>query len=124
MEHLVRRDSSVATGTSAAQLNPDYVTELEWWVHPRFAEQHAREAAEMVAFEVLNPALRSRGAAMHQARELYADNAFREEMVVLFSGEPDGRLYVLSLEDALERIAELEERVSQLERQSRGKSSV
>ena len=27
-QHLVRRDSSVTTGTSAVQLNPDYVTEV------------------------------------------------------------------------------------------------
>jgi hypothetical protein len=31
MQHLVRGDSSVATGTSAVVLNPDYVTEVRWW---------------------------------------------------------------------------------------------
>lgn len=29
IQHLVRRDSSVTTGTSAVRLDPDYVTGLE-----------------------------------------------------------------------------------------------
>jgi hypothetical protein len=40
IHRLVRRDSSVATGTSAVVLNPDYVTELRWWEHPDFAERY------------------------------------------------------------------------------------
>jgi hypothetical protein len=42
-------------------LNPDYVTELRWWEHPDFAERYVLEAAELVAYDMLNPALRSRG---------------------------------------------------------------
>jgi predicted GIY-YIG superfamily endonuclease len=33
-QHLLKRGNSVATGTSVATLNPDYVTEVEWWTHP------------------------------------------------------------------------------------------
>ncbi len=51
-QHLVRRDSSVATGTSAAALNPDYVTEIQWWEHGKFAERDFLEAAEPVALEI------------------------------------------------------------------------
>ena len=36
IQHLVNRDSSVATGTSAACLNPDYVSEIRWWEHKWF----------------------------------------------------------------------------------------
>jgi len=54
-------------------LNPDYVTEVWWWVHPDFAQRHVLEAAELVAFDVLDPALRSLGAPQEKARELYAD---------------------------------------------------
>jgi len=114
-QHLVRRDSSVTTGTSAVQLNPDYVTESEWWEHPDFTQRHVLEAAEMVAFEVLDPALRSRGAPQHRARDLYAEKSFREEMRALFSGKPAGRLVIETLGDALERIAVLEERLASLE---------
>jgi hypothetical protein len=119
MQHLVRRDSSVATGTSAVQLNPDYVTEVEWWEHPDFTQRHVLEAAEMVAFDVLDPALRSRGAPQEKARELYGDASFQQEMTALFSGDPAGRLIIPTLEDALERIAELEVRVAQLEQRRR-----
>ena len=115
IQHLVRRDSSVTAGTSAVQLNPDYITELEWWEHPDFDQRHVLEAAEMVAFDVLDPALRSRGAPQQQARELYTDEGFRTEMRALFFGDPAGRLVIETLRDALERIAALEERVEKLE---------
>ncbi len=119
VQHLVRRDSSVTTGTSAVQLNPDYVTEVEWWEHPDFAQRHVLEASELVAFDVLDPALRSRGAPQEKARERYADEGFRQEMRLLFEGEPAGRLVIPTLEDALERIAELEGRVAELEQRPR-----
>ena len=117
VQHLVRRDSSVTTGTSAVQLNPDYVTAVEWWEHPDFAQRHVLEAAEMVAFDVLDPALRSRGAPQEKARELYADERFRQEMSSLFEGEPAGRLVLLTLEGALKRVAELEGRMAELEQE-------
>ena len=116
VQHLVRRDSSVATGTSAAMLNPDYVTAVWWWEHPEFVEKHVLQAAELVAFDELGPALRSRGAVQKKARELYADQGFRGKMHSLFSGEPAGRLIIPTLQDALERIADLERRASELER--------
>jgi hypothetical protein len=119
IQHLVRRDSSVATGTSAVQLNPDYVTSVEWWEHPDFAQRHALEAAEMVAFEVLDPALRSRGVPQAKARDLYADEGYQKEMHSLFEAEPAGRLMIPTLEDALEQIAELEGRVAALEQRRR-----
>jgi hypothetical protein len=115
VQHLVRRDSSVATGTSAVQLNPDYVTAVEWWEHPDFDQRPVLEAAEMVAFEVLDPALRSRGAPQHKARELYADETFSNQMRALFEGEPAGQLEIRTLEDAFEQMAELERRVAELE---------
>jgi len=115
-QHLIRRDSSVATGTSAVVLNPDYVTQVRWWEHPRFAERHALEAAELVAFDLLNPALRSRGVASEQARKLYDDESFREEMQVLFSEPPICRLVIPTLQDALERIRRLEQRLAFLEK--------
>jgi hypothetical protein len=116
IQHLVRRDSSVATGTSAVALNPDYVTEVRWWEHPDFAQRHVLEAAELVAFDVFEPALRSRGGIQEQARQLYADGEFSEEMRALFAGDPAGRLVIATLQDALDRITELERRVAALEK--------
>src|SRR6476660_7223155 len=60
-QHLLRRDSSVTTGVSAVALNPDLVSEIRWWLDPRFAQREVLEAGEQIAFQVLNPALRSRG---------------------------------------------------------------
>jgi len=115
MQHLVKRDSSIATGTSAVALNPDYVTEVRWWEHPDFSKRHVLEAAELVAFDVLDPALRSRGAIQEQAKQLYADESFREKMRAVFLSEPTGRIIFPTLRDALKRIAQLERRLAALE---------
>ena len=114
-QHLVRRDSSVTTGTSAAGLNPDYVTEVRWWEHSRFADRYVLEAAELAAFDELEPALRSRGKVTNSVKQLCSDNSWRQEMHRLFSSEPAGYLIIPSLLDALDRIADLERRVELLE---------
>jgi len=44
-QHLVRRDSSVATGASAVGLNPDHVREIAWWEDDRFSNRSMLEAA-------------------------------------------------------------------------------
>ena len=114
-QHLIRRDSSVTTGTSAVSLNPDYINEVRWWEHPDFQQRHVLEAAELVAFEILNPVLRSRGAIQDQARQLYGSSEFQTTMRSLFEQEASGCLRILSLQDALEKISELERRLASLE---------
>ena len=116
IQHLVKRDSSVATGTSAAALNPDYVKEVRWWEHTDFSKRYILQAAELVAFDVLDPALRSRGAIQEKAKELYADETFYENMVAFFQGEPTGRLAIQTIQDALEKIADLERRLDELQK--------
>jgi hypothetical protein len=116
-QHLEHRNSSVTTDVAAVGLNPDNVTELRWWVDPRFANQITREAAELVAFEVLDPALRSRGRIQTQARHLADDDEFRDRMRRLLAGEPAGRLLLPTLQQALDRIADLERRLAALEQQ-------
>ena len=115
VQHLVRRASSVSTGTSAVALNADYVTEVEWWQDKRFANRDALRAAELVAFDVLEPVLRSRGRVTEAAQRSYEDEAFRQEMAALFGTGASGRLVIPTLEHALKRIAKLEERVAALE---------
>jgi hypothetical protein len=115
IQHLVRRDSSIVTNVSAVGLNPDYVTEIRWWEHPNFENREVLEAAELVAFDVLDPALRSRGAITERAKNLYADSSWAEGIVPLFASEPTGVLYIPTLQDALEKISKLEERISILE---------
>lgn len=114
--HLVRKSSSVVTGEAAVSLNADLVTEVDWWEHEAFSEQLAVESAELVAFDVLKPTLRSRLRAVKARDYLNADPAFQSQMFELFKGEPTGRLTRLSvqqqLEAALIRIQHLEDRVS------------
>lgn len=116
MQHLVRRDSSVATGTSAAALLPDQVTEVRWWEYPDFSKRVVLEAAELVAFDLLNPALRSRGGVQDEVKELHVDQEFYEQMKQLFLGTPSGRLVLPTLEVAFDRISKLEDRVAELEK--------
>ena len=91
-QHFVRRDSSVVTGTTAVGLNVDHVRAVFWWQHPLFGDEGARHAAEFVAFDVLDPALRSRGSVTSAALALYEDAKFESAMEVLFRGPPTGRL--------------------------------
>ena len=116
-QHLVRRDSSVTTGVSAACLNPDRVTEVRWWEHSDFEKKDVLEAAELVAFDVLEPALRSRGGITDRAKQLYADQDFCDQMKTVFLGEASGRLGIRTLDGAWERIENLEKRVNELEGQ-------
>jgi len=117
IQHLVNRDSSIATGTSAVGLNPDYVTEVRWWEHQSFSDRNALIAAELVAFQVLDPALRSRGRIPKKANEIYNDEKFRAEMNLLFKREPKGILVVPNLQNAFDEIERLERRITILEKQ-------
>ncbi len=115
-QHLVNRDSSVTTGTSAVGLNADYVTKIAWWEHPGFDDQDFLRAAELVAFDVMDPALRSRGQVTDRAKELQASKDFHRELTAVFQAEPAGELNMPSLEEALDRIDELEKRIDSLEK--------
>lgn len=114
-QHLIRRDSSVTTGVSAVSLNPDFVTEVQWWTHSKFTEQETLEAAELIAFDVLEPALRSRGGITDRAKRLYEEASFRDEMMAVFNGEPDGRLLIRNLPQAWDKIQEIDERLRKVE---------
>jgi hypothetical protein len=119
-QHLIRRDSSVAVGTSAVNLEPDYITRMSWWEHPSFNITVNLKAAELIAFEILNPALRSRAGVDTAGQNLLSNKKFRESMEQIFQGTPVGTINFPSLSDIMKRIAELEVRVSELEKHSDG----
>ena len=114
-QHFVRRDSSAATGVAAATLNPDAVREVRWWEHASFDTKAARQAAELIAFRVLDPALRSRGGIGSDAQALAAEAAFRHEMEALFESAPSGVFTLPWIWDMQTRIEQLEKRVAELE---------
>jgi len=115
-QHLVNQDSSVTTGTSAVGLNADYVTKIAWWEHSGFDDPDFLRAAELVAFDVLDPALRSRGQVTDRAKDLHGSKDVHREMTAVFQAEPAGALNIPSLEEALNRIDELERRIAALEK--------
>jgi hypothetical protein len=119
-QHLVNRDSSISTGTTVVGLRPEYATEVRWWENRDFSSRDVLLAAELVAFDVLDPALRSRGGIQQSAYRLYEDAVFRERMERLIREEISGVLVVPTLLEALNRIDALEHRMSEMERRLLG----
>jgi hypothetical protein len=114
-QHLEYRDSSIATGASAASLNPDHIHSCTWWTHASFVDKSSREAAELIAFDVLNPTLRSRARPRKESVLRSQDYVFREEMRVLFNDMPSGSAGFPNITTAMSRIEELERRLEELE---------
>jgi len=79
--------------------------------HPRFEAADALRAAEFVASELLHPLLSSRRPSSAEARTLRTDKRFREEMRTLFLGEPSGSLILPTLDNVLECLSRIEERL-------------
>lgn len=113
-EHLIRRDSSITTATSIVSLNPDYITEIQWWSYPNFTERGFLEAAEEIAFEIFNPVLRSRGKLTSRAQDLLNNTEFRNEMQILFNSPPNGKLEFLDFQDVVDRIFQIEKNIALL----------
>ena len=113
-QHLLRRDSSVATGASAISLNPDKISECHWWVHATFSRREHLEAAELIALEIFNPTLVSRGSSSSAALEISRDLEFREQMEDLFSSTPSGYAVFYDLSWAVTKIRELEREILEL----------
>ncbi len=75
-QHLEYRNSSVSTGASAVSLDPSLIGGCRWWTDPSFQDPVRLLAAELIAFEHLQPALRSRGGINRAALDLQRDPAF------------------------------------------------
>jgi hypothetical protein len=108
-QHLVRRDSSIVTGISVVSLNPDYVTGIKWWEYSDFSKRDYLEAAEVIAFEIFDPVLRSRGKLTDRANQLLKDADFQREIRSLFLGEPQGNMDFPDFQEILEKICKLED---------------
>jgi len=116
-QHLIRRDSSITTGVSIVSLNPDYVTEIQWWEYPDFSDRGFLEAAEEVAFDIFNPILRSRGKLTIRAQELLNNPEFKAKMTGLFNSSPSGNLEFFDFQDVIDRISKIEEKLDKLSNQ-------
>ena len=82
-QHFIRRDSSIVTSVGAARLHLEFITRVAWWTCEEFEDRNYLEAAELVAFEYLNPVLRSRGKPRAKAKSLI-DDPFKKKIISLF----------------------------------------
>ena len=89
-QHLYRRDSSISTGVSTTMLNPDFVTKVEWWIRDVFSDKVSREAAELIAFDIFEPSLRSRGRSSSAAKEKLNNPGFKAQVEEILGSPPDG----------------------------------
>jgi len=116
-QHLVRRDSSIVTGTSIVSLNPDYVTALRWWENDDFSKREYLEAAEEIAFRIFDPVLRSRGNLTERGQNLLNDPEFNKNMETLFNGDTSNSLEFPDFQDLLERLTDLEIEIQKLKKE-------
>lgn len=77
------------------------------------------QAAELVAFDTLEPTLRSRGRITGEAEALAENDEFAEEVRAMLEGEPTGTVEVPTLSEALSRIERLEKQVGRLQKRLR-----
>ena len=113
-QHFVRRDSSVVAA-AAVRLDLDYIRYVEWWEHAHFSDDAKRHAAELVAFGIFEPVLRSRGNPSHAAGAFYNDPRFRAELEDIFKAPASGRFVHARLPDVARQMHDLEARVRVLE---------
>jgi hypothetical protein len=114
-QHLVLKDTAVTTGVMAVSLNPEFITEVQWWEHPDFKKKDVLRAAELVAFDFLEPALRSRMAITDRVKKIFESEAFYRRMLKVFEGEATGRLVIHTASDTRHRLADHEARLRALE---------
>ncbi|MFC2085486.1 GIY-YIG nuclease family protein [Bacteroidota bacterium] len=110
-QHFDRRDISVTTGVSATVLNPDKVSRVEWWTHDNFSNDIFREATELIAFYIFDPALRSRGTVNEEAKKLMKDSDFQREIRYLFKDEPAGVFIPKNLDNLTDLVMKMKDKM-------------
>jgi hypothetical protein len=114
-QHLSRKDSSVTTGVSTAALIPDNVRCVCWWTDPLFHDRANLEAAELIAFEIFDPALRSRGHNTARAKEALKDESLKAHARSILLEHPHGTYIPKNLDNLTDLVLELEERIAKFE---------
>ena len=114
-QHLEYRDTSVTTGAAAATLNADLIKSASWWEHTKFNDKIYLAAAELVAFDIFTPTLRSRARVQKESIDLSNTPTFINEMHNLFKSQADGSADFPYIRDAIRQINSLEKRVAELE---------
>ena len=113
-QHLYRRDSSISTGVSTTMLNPDFVTKVEWWIRDVFSEKDVREAAELIAFGIFEPSLRSRGRTSSAAQEKLRDPGLKVQIEKILESPSDGFHIPKNLDNLCKVVVDLMKEVEDL----------
>jgi hypothetical protein len=108
-QHFVRRDSSVVAAAAASRSRLHPVRRVVGTRRLRERVDSAR--SRIVAFDLLEPVLRSRGNPSRAAVELYNDRASRAVLEGIFRGDPAGRFVHARLRDLARNVQSLEARV-------------
>jgi len=115
-DHLILRISTVTAGFTATSINVENLTRVRWWTDEKFGDGDYLDAAETLAFQILNPVLASRGGRLKTNSEFLDDPEFVEEVENIINN-PEGEMELLSHARLYQKIIELEERLSNLENQ-------
>lgn len=115
LQHLIRRDSSITTGASAVSINPDYLDKIVWYQYDSFEDKITREAAEIIAFDVFKPVIKSRGKVNNASKELSLNEDFKKEITNLFDKGISGYLKIENFETVLYKVSKLEEKINLLQ---------
>ncbi len=107
-QYFATRYEGITSEAPAGLLNRDQITGIRWWTRSDFSDTSVREAAKVIALDLLTPAQRSRASVSKCATLLCKDSQFRRKLRTLFKGPATGYLKILDLQDALEKIADIE----------------
>lgn len=113
-DHLVLQISTVTSGTAGASMNVENLTKLKWWTRDEFSNEAFLDAFETLAFEYLDPQLRSRGGRL-KSGETYLNDPNFKKMAEDILKEPSGEVELLSHARLYQKIQEIEQRLENLE---------
>ena len=116
-QHLYLRDSSVTTGVQATLLNPDQISRVDYWHDTIFEDSDTLRAAEVIAFEVFSPSLRSRGKNSKAATSKLEDEDFVIQVRSILQKAPTGSHIPQNLHNLWQLVERLSTEIASLREQ-------
>lgn len=114
-QHLEYRNSSVTTGGSAVSIDPHLVGGCRCWCVTEFEDKSFLTAAELVAIQMLDPVLRSRGAQHLEGARLAATSEFASRIAEIIR-RPTVEVSFPDITELARKVELLSRRVDALER--------
>lgn len=121
-QHLEYRNSSVTTGGSAVSIDPHLVDGCRCWCDPEFEEKPFLLAAEIVAVQMLDPVLRSRGAKHVEGARLASTSDFVSRIAEILQN-PTVEVSFPDFTELARKVEHLTQRIEKLERMLAARSN-